>query len=80
MKAVTLFKLLNGINSFKQNAASHLGLFCLLGGFLSKNEIQIKKKKKNTPNTAKNEGGLIQLIMIGKSIRQIWVNKMLGEP
>ena len=25
-----------------QNAASHLGLFCLLGGISSKNEIKIK--------------------------------------
>ena len=31
-------------------------------------------KFKITPNTAKNESGLVQLIMMGKSIRQIWVN------
>ena len=30
---------------------------------------------KITPNTPKNESGLIQFIMMGKSIRQIWVNK-----
>ena len=28
---------------------------------------------KNTPNTPKNENGLIQMIMMGESIRQIWV-------
>ena len=33
----------------------------------SKNEIEI------TPNTPKNERGLIQLIMMVESIRQIWV-------
>ena len=27
------------------------------------------------PNTHKNESGLIQLIMMGESIRQIWINK-----
>ena len=28
---------------------------------------------KITPNTHKNQSGLIQLIMMGESIRQIWV-------
>ena len=36
----------------------------------SKNEI----KDEITPNTPKNESGLVQLIMMGKSIYQIWVN------
>ena len=31
------------------------------------------KKIKITPNTPKNDSGLIQLIMMGESIRQIWV-------
>ena len=29
---------------------------------------------KITPNTPKNESGLIQLITMGESIPQIWVN------
>ena len=33
----------------------------------------IDKKIKITPNTPKNESGLLQLIMMGESIRQIWV-------
>ena len=49
------------------DAASHLGLFCLLREISS-------KKIKITPNTPKNESGLTQLIMMGKSIRQIRVN------
>ena len=49
-----------------QNAASHLGLFCLHRGISSKNRIE--------HSTPKNESGLIQLIMVGKSICQIWVN------
>ena len=32
---------------------------------------------KNSPNTPKNEKGLIQMIMMGESIRQIWVNCFL---
>ena len=36
------------------------------------NQIKIIKI---TPNTPKNESGLIRLIMIGESIRQIWVKK-----
>ena len=55
-----------------QIAASHLGLFCLLGGISSKNEI---KKNKITPDTPQNESRLAQLIKLGKSIRQIWVKK-----
>ena len=31
---------------------------------------------KITYNTAKNESGLTQLIMMGESIRQIWVNRV----
>ena len=55
-----------------QNAASHLGLFCLHREISSKNDIKIKI----TPNTPENEIGLIQLITMGKSIRQMWVNHM----
>ena len=52
------------------NAASRLWLFCLHREIALKNQI---KKIKITPKTPKNESGLIQLIMIGESIRQIWV-------
>ena len=52
-----------------QNAASHLGLFYLLTGNSSKNEIIMKK----TPDAPKNENGLIQMIRMGKSIRLKWV-------
>ena len=58
-----------------QNAASHLGIFCLYGEISSKNEIKIKI----TPNTPKNESGLIQLMMMGESIRQIWVKEVESE-
>ena len=54
-----------------QNAASHLGLFCLLTGISSENKI--KMKKKNTPDVPKSESGLIQMIRMGKSIRHKWV-------
>ena len=30
-----------------------------------------------TPDAPRNESGLIQMIMIGKSIRQIWVNVVI---
>ena len=33
-----------------------------------------KQKKKKTPDSSKIESGLVQLIMMGKSIRQILVN------
>ena len=46
-------------------AASDLGLFCLLKGISSKNEI----KMKITPDVPKNENGLTQMIRKGKSIR-----------
>ena len=52
-----------------QNAASHLGLFCLHREILSKNEINYK----NHTYTPKIESGLTQLIMMGEYIRQIWV-------
>ena len=52
------------------NQASHLGLFCLYREISSKNEIKIQI----TLNTPRNENGLIQLIMMGKSTPQIWVN------
>ena len=55
-----------------QNAASHLGLFCLHREISSRNEI-----KKITPNTPKNESGLAQLKMMGESIRQIWVKNVI---
>ena len=51
-----------------QNAASHLGLHCLLTGISIKNEI------KKTPGSPKIESGLVQMIMMGKFIRQMWVN------
>ena len=34
---------------------------------------------KITHNTPKNESGLIQLLMMGKSIRQIWVELDVWE-
>ena len=34
----------------------------------------MKFKNQSTPDAPKNESGLIQMIMMGKSIRQIWVN------
>ena len=58
-----------------QNAASHLGLFCLLTQISSKNEIEMKKKT-HTPDSPKNESGLIQMIRMGKSIRHKWVNRL----
>ena len=57
-----------------QNMASHLGLFCLHREISSKNEIKVK----TTPNTPKNESGLTQLIMMGESIRQIWVKSEIS--
>ena len=55
-----------------QNAASHLGLFCLLREFSSK----IKQNLKITTDAPKNESGLTQMIVMGKSISQIWVKKL----
>ena len=52
-----------------QKAASHLGLFCLLICFSSENEITMKI----TPDSHKNESGLVQMRRMGKSIRHIWV-------
>ena len=44
--------------------------------FARRNFIEKSDKKiKITPNTPKNESGLIQLIMMGESIRQIWVKE-----
>ena len=51
-----------------QNAASHLGLLCLRREISSKNEI---KNKKNTRLTPESESGLIQLIIMGESIRHM---------
>ena len=42
--------------------------------FLSAWRNFTKTEIKITPNNAKNESGVTQLIMMGKSIRQIWVN------
>ena len=43
--------------------------------FAQRNFIEKRDKKiKITPYIPKNESGLTQFIMIGKSIRQIWVN------
>ena len=39
----------------RQNAASHLGLFCLLAQFSSKNEMKTKKKKKTTFDAPKTK-------------------------
>ena len=58
-----------------QNAASHLGLICLLTGFSPKNEI----KMKFTPDTHKNKNGLIQMIGMGKSIRHKWAKYLTGN-
>ena len=55
-----------------QNTASHLGLFCLLKGISSRNEIIL-----NTPDGAKNESGLTQMMM-GKSIYNKRVNVMIA--
>ena len=41
-----------------QNAASHLGLFCLLRGIQSKNEMEI------APDAPKNGSGLAQMITV----------------
>ena len=47
--------------------------------FAQRNVIEKRdKKNKNTPNTPKNESGITQLIMMGESIRQIWVNSCTG--
>ena len=55
-----------------QNAASSLGLFCLLNtGISSKNKIKIKKIISDAPI---NENGLSQMIRMGKSIHNISVN------
>ena len=59
-----------------QNAASHLGLFCLLRENLSK---KVNKKSKITPDVPKTESGLTQMITMRKSIRQIWVNMFSDE-
>ena len=62
-----------------QNAASHLGLFCLHGEISSKNEIKKKKKKKKKkknridPGAPNTRIGIAQMIRMGKSIRQNWV-------
>ena len=36
----------------------------------------MRSKIKITPNTPQNESGLTQLITMGESIRQIWVNSI----
>ena len=38
---------------------------------------KIEQNLKITPDAPKNESGLTQMIMMGKSIRQIWVNNLL---
>ena len=47
--------------------------------FAQRNFIEKSEKNENysSPYTPTNESGLIQLIMMGKSIRQIWVNHKL---
>ena len=37
-----------------------------------------KKKKKKTPDSPKIESGLVQMIMMGKSIWQMWVKVCRG--
>ena len=54
-----------------QNAASHLGLFCLLREFSSK---KLNKILKSLLTPLKMKVDSPQMIMMGKSIRQIWVN------
>ena len=49
-----------------------LRLFCL------HREIS-SKKNKTAPNTPKNESGLTQMIIMGESIRQIWVKMPWNE-
>ena len=39
----------------------------------------MRLKIKLTPNTPKTDSGLTQMIMMGKSIRQIWVKGMDSE-
>ena len=47
--------------------------------FASRNFIEkLDKKIKITPNTPKNESGLPQMIMMGKSTRQIWVKEWIS--
>ena len=55
-----------------QNAASHLGLFCLLREFSSK--FYSEYNLKITPDTPNHESRLNLMIIMGKSIRQIWFN------
>ena len=45
--------------------------------FAQRNFIE-NEMKKITPKTPTNESGLPQLIMMGESIRQIWVNFLFG--
>ena len=47
------------------DTASHLGLFSLRRGISSKIGLKIQ----STPDALKNYSGLIQILMIGKSIR-----------
>ena len=46
--------------------------------FAQRNFIEkLDKKIKKTPNTPKDKSGFTLMIMMGKSIRQIWVNVCL---
>ena len=47
------------------------GYSVCLENFHRKTELNLKI----TPDAPKNESGLTQMIMMGKSIRQIWVKK-----
>ena len=57
-----------------QDAASDQGLHCLLTENYNKNKIKIE----NTPDISKFGNGLIQMIRMDKSIRQIWVKTHPG--
>ena len=57
-----------------ENVASHLGLFCSLTQFSSKNE-----EEKQTPDAPKNGNKLIQMLRMEKSTHPKWVNVMRRE-
>ena len=50
-----------------QNAASHLGLFCL--------HKENSSKIKIIPDFPQNESGIFQTIAMGKSVHYIWVKQ-----
>ena len=58
-----------------QNAASDQGLHCLLTGISIRNRIKMKKYTRHP----KFGNGLVQLIWMNGSTRQIWVNTIVFE-